>query len=257
MQFPANKILCILYSSGGIGDVGRHAVKVALEASPDRKIRVLTEDPKTLLDETHWNCGCGEAHSFSPVELDRLDVRAVDVTKDDLRPHLDNVGAVISALGNRQIYSGHQVGARGTQNLVQAMEACKIRRLVAVTSVGLSEDWPPLEFHWLGGLLRWMFTWTRCHVDLQGVETAIQSAPSSSLDYLLVRPVGLSEARRPRGVWFVQKKKGEDKVGPDMGKMDCARFVVSEVMQPTYSRQGVVVGSDWESFDLKDSKEAL
>ena len=257
MQFPANKILCVLYSSGGIGDVGRHAVKAALEASPDSRIRVLTADPKTLLEETDWKCGCGEPHSFSPAELSRLDVRAVDVTKDDLRPHLDNVEAVISALGNRQIYYGHSVGTRGTQNLVQAMEACQIRRLVAVTSVGLSEDWPPMEFHWLGSLVKWMFTFTRCHVDLQGVETAIHSSASSSLDYLLVRPVGLSEGRRPKGEWFVQKKKGDDKVGPDMGKMDCARFVVSEVMRPTFNRQGVVVGSDWESFNLEDSRAAL
>ena len=256
MQFPTNKVLCILYSSGGIGDVGRHAVKVAIEASSDSKIRVLTSDVKTLLEETHWKCGCGDPHIFSKAELQRLDVRAVDVTKDDLKPHLDNVGVVISALGNREINNPRRVGKSGTQNLVQAMEACKIRRLVAVTSVGLSEDWPPLEFHWLGGILKWMFAFTRCHVDLQGAETAIQSS-SPSLDYLLVRPVGLSEERRPKGEWFVQRKKGEDKLGPDMGKMDCARFVVSEAMQPTFHRQGVVVGSNWENFDLGDSKAQL
>jgi hypothetical protein len=55
----------------------------------------------------------------------------------------------------------------------------------------------------------------------------------------------------------VQRKKGEDKLGPDMGKMDCARFVVSEAMQPTFHRQGVVVGSNWENFDLGDSKAQL
>ena len=35
----------------------------------------------------------------------RLDVMAVDVTKDDLQPHLDNVGGAISALGNLQPFS--------------------------------------------------------------------------------------------------------------------------------------------------------
>jgi hypothetical protein len=254
MPFPTDKVLCILYSKGGIADVGRHSVRAALDATSSVVIRVLTEDPKTLLEETNWNCGC-DSHTFSEEELKRLDIRTVDITKDDLQPHLDNVGGVISALGNRQLYYGHNVGTQGTQNLVNAMEARKIPRLVAITSVGLSEDWPPLEFHWLGGILKWMFVISRCHVDLQGVENTIKS--STSLDYLLIRPVGLSEGRRPKGEWFVQKKKGESKVGPDMSKMDCARFAVSEVMDPTYNRRGVVVGSNWETFTLDESKAEL
>ena len=254
MPFPTDKVLCILYSKGGIADVGRHSVRAALDATTSVEIRVLTEDPKTLLDETNWNCGC-KSHTFTEAELKRLDVRTVDVTKDDLHPHLENVGGVISALGNRQIYYGHNVGTQGTQNLVKAMEARQIQRLVAITSVGLSEDWPPLEFHWMGGILKWIFVFSRCHVDLQGVENAIKA--STSLDYLLIRPVGLSEARRPKGEWFVQKKKGESKVGPDMSKLDCARFAVSEILEPSYNRQGVVVGSDWDTFTMDESKAEL
>jgi hypothetical protein len=91
MPFPTDKILCILYSAGGTADVGRHAVKAALDANAKLNIRVLTKDPKTLLEESNWKCAC-DPHSFSKEELKRLDVRAVDVTKDDLQPHLDNVG---------------------------------------------------------------------------------------------------------------------------------------------------------------------
>ena len=254
MPFPTDKILCILYSSGGTADVGRHAVKAALDATSLSMIRVLTKDPKTLLEDTNWKCGC-DPHEFTEAELKRLDIMAVDVTKDDLQPHLDNVGGVISALGNRQPFFGDRVAAKGTQNLVKAMEANKIQRLVAVTSVGLSEDWPPVEFHWVGNILKWIFILTGSNRDLQGAENAIKA--STSLDYLLVRPVGLGEDRRPKGEWFVQKQKGEDKLGPDFSKMDCASFAVSEVMDPTYSRRGVVVGSNWETFVMDEPKTEL
>ena len=104
MPFPTDKILCILYSSGGTADVGRHAVKAALDATSLSMIRVLTKDPKTLLEDTNWKCGC-DPHEFTEAELKRLDIMAVDVTKDDLQPHLDNVGGAISALGNLQPFS--------------------------------------------------------------------------------------------------------------------------------------------------------
>jgi hypothetical protein len=249
MPFPTDKIICILYSAGGTADVGRHAVKAALDANAKVNIRVLTNDPKTLLEETNWKCGC-DPHSFSKEELKRLDVRAVDLTKDDLRPHLDNVGGVVSALGNRQPMYGSRVGAKGTKNLVNAMEAAKIQRLVAITSMGLSEDWPPGEFHWAGDALKWIFRLTGSNRDLQGAENAILA--STSLDYLLVRPVGLGEERRPKGEWFVQKEKYKDKLGPDMSKMDCASFAVQEVLEPTYSRRGVVIGSNWDTFELNE-----
>lgn len=252
MQFPPDKILCILYSAGGTADVGRHAVKAALNANL-QNIRVLTKDPKTLFEERNWNCAC-DPHLFSEDELGRLDVRAVDVTKDDLQPHLDSdVGAVISALGNRQPMYGNRVGKTGSKKLVDAMEAAKIERLVAVTSVGLSEDWPPMEFHWAGNILKWIFRLSGSNRDLQGAEKAIVS--STSLNYLLVRPVGLGEERRPKGEWFVQKEKYNDKLGPDMSKMDCASFAVQEVLQPTYNRQGVVVGSNIDTFVLNEPEQ--
>lgn len=34
-----------------------------------------------------------------------------------------------------------------------------------------------------------------------------------------------------------------------MSKMDCASFAVHEVLEPTYNRRGVVIGSNWDSND--------
>lgn len=238
--FPADKVFCILYSSGGTADVGRHAVRAALDSS-DLKIRVLTRDPKTLLEETNWN-SYGE-HTFTDQEVDRLDVRTVDIEKDDLKPHLKDVGGVVSALGNRQPYFGDNIANAGTKNLLSAMESEGVGRLVAVTSTGCNEDWPPLEYHFAGKVFKWMLRTVarKGYKDLCEAEKAIFG---STRNYLVVRPVGLGEDRPPTGEWVIQKKKYEHKVGLDMSKLDCARFCVQEVLKPTYEKRAVVIGTD-------------
>ncbi|GAX24659.1 hypothetical protein FisN_4Hh217 [Fistulifera solaris] len=245
-------VLCILFSSGGTADVGRHAVQAAIETY-DGPIRVLTRDTQ-VLQEANWNCACPEPHQL---ELQRLDVRAVDVNKDDLKEHLKDVGIVISALGNRQPFHGDCVAQAGTRNLVNAMLHHNISRLVIITSAGCNEDFPPMEYHWTGTILRCLFRSVsrREYRDLCLAEDVLRNhEQSDQLDYLIVRPVGLSEERPPVHAWVIQKQKYEDKLGPDMSKMDCARFCLQEALQPTYHRQAVVIGSDPETFVFNPNK---
>jgi hypothetical protein len=253
MMLSPDKILCILYSSGGTADVGRHAVRAALDACQNQ-FRILTADPATL-EEKNWKCACGP-HHFTDEERKRMDVRKVDFTNDDFHGHLENVGAVVSALGNRQPFYGDNVGAKGTQKLVEAMEQREdLKRVVAVTSAGCNEDWPPMEFHWAGDALKWILRTVsrRGWKDLEGAERALKG---SSLNYLIVRPVGLGEDRPPKGEWFVQKEKYKDNLGPDMAKLDCACFAVSEALKPTYHKRAVVVGSDFDTFEMNPKPQA-
>lgn len=251
-----NPVLCILFSSGGTADVGRHAVQAALEQY-EGPIRVLTKDPQ-VLQETNWNCACPEPHQ---VDLKRLDVRAVDVTKDDLKEHFQNVGAVISGLGNRQPFHGDCVAQLGTRNVIDAMLHHDISRLVMITSAGCNEDFPPMEFHWTGTILKWLFRLVsrREYRDLCRAEDALRNHAQAAqvLDYLIVRPVGLGEERPPVNAWVIQKQKYHDKLGPDMAKMDCARFCLEEAVSPTYHRQAVVVGSDPETFVFDPKKSVV
>lgn len=248
-----NPVLCILFSSGGTADVGRHAVQAALEQY-EGPIRVLTSDPQ-VLQESSWNCACPESHR---VELERLDIRTVDVVKDDLKEHFQNVGAVISGLGNRQPFHGDCVAQMGTRNLVQAMLHHGIPRLVMITSAGCNEDFPPMEFHWTGTILKWLFRLVsrREYRDLCLAEDEVRNhVPADAvLNYLIVRPVGLSEERPPVHAWIIQKQKYQEKLGPDMSKMDCAQFCLKEAVRPTYHRQAVVIGSDPETFVFNPKK---
>lgn len=78
----------------------------------------------------------------------------------------------------------------------------------------------------------------------------------SNLDYLLVRPVGIGEVVEPVGRYYLQEsgkrqvrdvfddKVMEDEiVGGNMAKMDVARFMVKEAVEPTLHRQSQTVGA--------------
>lgn len=68
--------LVILYGIGGLSDVGRHAVRAALDAGVSH-IKVLTQHPE-LLELPYWKCSCPEPHTFTDEERQRFQVVKVD-----------------------------------------------------------------------------------------------------------------------------------------------------------------------------------
>jgi len=127
--------------------------------------------------------------------------------------------------------------------VIRAMEANGINRAVVISSTGIEDDQSPLEFHWAGIIMSWMFATVsrRPFDDLTLMERAYRN---STLDFLLVRPVGISEDVKPVGRWFLQKEKGKDAVGFNMAKMDVARFMVDEALHPLHHKTGVVIGAE-------------
>lgn len=75
--------------------------------------------------------------------------------------------------------------------------------------------------------------------DLEAMESLYKQ---SSLDYLLVRPVGIGEDVVPVGEYFLQEY-GEEAVGGNMAKLDVARFMVDEALSPSLHKTSKVVGS--------------
>jgi len=237
------KVLAVFFSRGGLGDVGRHAVRAALDLGPEvSKVVVISPEPSTL-EEERWACGCSEKHSFTEEERERMEVIKSDVEKDDLMQKLQGVDAIVSCLGNRQFFLGRKsrVGKRGTRNIVNACNELNINRVVVMSSMGIEEDWPPAEFHWAGKIMSCLFkTFSyREFRDLTGVDRAVRGC---NLDYLIVRPVGLGEDVVPVNEWFLQKKKWDDALGIGMAKLDCARFMVKEALAPSLHRTAAVIG---------------
>mmetsp|Transcript_17228 Transcript_17228/g.39956 ORF Transcript_17228/g.39956 Transcript_17228/m.39956 type:complete len:251 (+) Transcript_17228:1511-2263(+) len=239
------KTLLVLFSTGDLGDVGRHAVAAALEQSPAvvRKIRVLSRDPSTLKLK-NWKCGC-DSHRFSSVDTKRLEIHPFDCTKDDMGPHLKEVDAVISCLGNRQAFHPDMVARTGTASVVLAMTQSNCKRLVLLSSVGIGNDWPPLSGSREGAFLAGFFRtigWEQ-YEDLSGAERVLQTGtPASQLDYLTVRVVLTPEKLRPGGVYTVQHEGQMSTMYSNIAKMDAARFLVEEAVSPTLHRSVVLVG---------------
>jgi hypothetical protein len=155
----------------------------------------------------------------------------------------DTYTSVVSCVGNRQSI-GHNDAAEAAEHLVlPAMQQNKVQRLVCITSVGVEEDWPALEFFCVGRVaLSCMFrTVSRgAFRDLTKMERLVRAAP---LDYLLVRPVGIGEDVEPAGRWQVQDRKGGDELGFNMAKLDVARFAVREALRPELHKTAVVIGA--------------
>ena len=75
--------------------------------------------------------------------------------------------------------------------------------------------------------------------DLQGMEKLYHE---SDLDYLIVKPVGIGEDVLPVGKYYLQEPD-EECVGGNMAKMDAARFIIDEAINPTLTRESKIVGS--------------
>jgi len=251
--------LVILYGIGGLSDVGRHAILAALEKKVSQ-IVVITEYPE-LLDEKNWECGCPDGHTNPskdhPDIVTVIPIEDWKTTKalDALIEHCSGANAIISCLGHRQpgyinklLIQRGMIAKEGNQQVIDAMKKTGLKRAVIISSVGCQEDWPPLEFHWSGKILARMFKTNsrRAFADLNEMELAYKEN-AADIDYLFVRPVGIGEDMKPCGEYFIQETKGKDKLGFNMAKMDVARFMVQEALEPTYHQRGVVIGADHPS----------
>jgi len=244
--------LVVLYGIGGLSDIGRHAILAALEKQVEH-ITVITEYPD-MLDDENWECGCTNGHTNpfnDEAHASKLTMVKIDSWKNEhpnLSEHFHEADAVISCLGHRQpgwknkeLINKGLVASDGNKQVIRAMEeANDVSRVVTISSFGLNRGdkaWP----HWASKLMRLFFlTFMRkARKDLQAMEKLFYE---SSLDYLIVKPVGIGEDVVPAGKYFVQEP-GEEAVGGNMAKIDVARFMVDEAIQPTIVRGSKVVGS--------------
>jgi NAD(P)H-binding len=242
--------LVILYGVGGLSDVGRHAVQVAVEKKTKGEIEsitVLTPYPE-LLEESNWACGCPEPHKFSDDEKKMFNLVPVkDWNDSSLKSHFQGATAVVSCLGNRQaswmgVKPDSWFSLEGNTVVIDAMKEHKVSRAVVMSSMGINEDWPPGEFRWEGKAMSVVFTLfaRKAYRDLAAMENAYRA---SDLDYLLVRSVGIGEDRVPENEWHIQTEKYKDKdLTIDMAKLDVARFMVQEALNPTRHKDAVVIG---------------
>ena len=151
---------------------------------------------------------CG--HDVTPFEGDVLDAEAV------ARAVIGH-DAVVSTLGPRA-GSPADLCARGTRNVVDAMKAGGVRRIVQVTGAMIGHP----HTH-----LGWLYRFIASRVPAAALDdrrTQERLVTSSGLDWTLLRPTRLSNGA-PRGVW---RTSSTEKVGAlaHIARADVAAAIV-------------------------------
>lgn len=170
---------------GASGGVGKHAVEIAAARG-------------------HTVTAVARAGSSLSVPGDVRVVRGDVLERATLDAAVDGQDAVLSCLGIRRenprnpwskLTSPPDLMARVMSNLIPAMKAKGVRKLVAVSSAGVAESFPRMNF-----VMRYLVrksTIGYAYRDLEQMEIALAA---SDLEWIAVRPVTLTNASKPQAV---------------------------------------------------------
>lgn len=149
---------------GATGKVGRHVIEQAL--AQGHEVTALARTPEKL-----GTLGQG----IRVVKGDVLDPAPVEQA-------IEGSDVVICALG-MPLMNKDGLRAKGTRNIVDAMERTGVRRLVCLSGLGAGDSWNTLPFHYR--YLIFPLLMRRVFADHECQESHVTGSP---LDWILVRP---------------------------------------------------------------------
>jgi putative NADH-flavin reductase len=197
---------------GATGGTGRQLVAQALERG--HSVTALVRDPSKLqLEHPRLRVLRGDVLDYASVEA--------AVSGQD---------AVISALGHKRYFYPTRILSEGTRNILRAMEAHGVHRLVSQTSLGIGDSAGRMGLYYT--LLVVPFVVPFYFWDKTRQERLIAA---SQVDWVIVRPGKLTNAEARRQyrhgvkignyVWTVR-----------ISRADVADFMLSQVTDDTYLR---------------------
>jgi len=206
---PPARILII----GATGGTGSEVLKLALERGYD--VTVLVRDPARLRD--------GPA-GLTVLRGDVMDPAAVDAA-------VRGQDAVVSALGHTQFLGPSRILSEGTRNLVHAMQAHGVRRLVCETSLGIGDSAGRMGVYYtlftIPVILPFYY-WDKTRQE--------RIVAASDLDWVIVRPAALTNAAK-RGVRRAGAGVGGLLLTHGIPRADVAEFMLDQLTSDTYLRQ--------------------
>jgi len=201
---------------GATGSVGRLAVKELLNAG----------HAVTAFARTPDRAGLSEP-APTLVAGDAADPDAVHAAGHD---------AVIVTLGAGPSRSS-RIRSKGTLNVIRAMQAHGIRRLVCQSTLGARESWSNLNFWWkrvmFGALLAPVF---RDH------ELQEHLVEASGLDWTIVRPGAFTDAATRRPV-IEDVPPGARGLDLRIARPELARFLARQVTERAYLGRAIGLSS--------------
>ena len=197
---------------GATGNVGQQVVKQALEQG--HEVIAFARNPLKL-----------------QIKHPKLQLFQGDVM-DSARVEqaLQGQDIVVCTLGSGKKLSG-KVRSQGTQNIIEAMKKCAMKRLICQTTLGVGESWGSLNFYWkyvmFGFILRNVFA------DHQIQEDMVQN---SGLDWTIIRPAAFIEGELTGQ--YRHGFPGTDKTSTlTINHADVADFILKQLVDDFYLYQ--------------------
>ena len=197
---------------GATGGTGRQLVAQALERG--HSVTVLVRAPAKLqMTHEHLQVLQGDVLDYASVEAA---VRGQD--------------AVVSALGHKRYLGPTRILSEGTRNLLRAMEAQGVPRLICETSLGLGDSAGRMGLYYtlfVIPVILPFYYWDKARQE--------RLIGSSRLDWVIVRPGALTNG----------PKRGAYRHGHDIGsfvrtvrisRADAADFMLNQLTSDTYLR---------------------
>lgn len=202
---------------GATGGTGREIVKQALARG--HHVTALARNPSRVRD-AHERLVIVQGDVMDPASLERA---------------VHNQDAVVCALGHKRWLGPSRILSTGTRNVVNAMKAAGVRRLVVETALGVGDSAGRLGLYYTVFTIPLIlpFYW----YDKGRQERVVRA---SGLDWVIVRPGQLTSG----------KKRGGYKHGPRVGnylwsvrisRADTADFMLNQLAETPYLRTAVGV----------------
>lgn len=202
---------------GATGSVGRLAVAELLKAG--HRVTAFARHPEKLEAQPNLSCIAGDAAEAEVVAGAMAGHDAVVIT----------LGAGMSR--------NSLIRSQGTMNVILAMQAHGVRRLICQSTLGAHESWSNLNFFWkrimFGALLRPVFK------DHELQESLVRA---SGLDWTIVRPGAFTDA--PANGRFKENfPPSERRLTLKIARADIAGFLARQVADLTYLKRSVAISN--------------
>ncbi|WP_422935726.1 NAD(P)-dependent oxidoreductase [Sinomonas sp. P47F7] len=201
---------------GATGGTGLEVVRQAAAAGHD--VTAVVRDPARL----------APVPGVAVVRADVMDPASI-------APALADAGAVVSALGNREIRRPSTVCSGGVASIIAAMKGAGVRRLAVVSASGMvTDDVDDLLTRYVAKpILQRILAYN--FADLKRMEEIVRE---SGLDWTIVRPSRLLDA--PRGAYRVQIGRNLPR-GYSTRRSDLADYILKSLDDGAAVREAVSV----------------
>jgi len=202
---------------GATGGTGRELVKQALERG--HEVTAFARNPAKL-GLTHERLRIAKG--------DVLDVPSIEAA-------MRGQEAVFSALGHKRWLGPSRILSAGTENLIRAMKAAGVRRLVCETALGIGDTFGRMGLYYtlfVVPVILPFYFW-----DKHRQEQVIRA---SDLDWIIVRPGALTNGKK-RGRVRAGKKIGNWLWTVRISRADVADFMLDQLTSETWVGSAVGV----------------